>query len=109
MSDFAEDTNVPTNDCISRQAAIDAVLDSIPNDEYWMEQVNRAILRLPSAEPKKGKWECSDDPWKAVCSFAPCKTAICSVCKLDTFDRIDYAKKHYKFCPFCGAKMEVTE
>ena len=25
MSDFAKDTNVPTNDCISRQAAIDAV------------------------------------------------------------------------------------
>ena len=25
MSDFAEDTNVPANDCISRQAAIDAI------------------------------------------------------------------------------------
>lgn len=25
MSDFAKDTNVPTNDCISRQAAIDAI------------------------------------------------------------------------------------
>ena len=28
MSDFAKDTNVPTNDCISRQAAIDTVYDA---------------------------------------------------------------------------------
>lgn len=26
MSDFAKDTNVPTNDCISRQAATDALI-----------------------------------------------------------------------------------
>lgn len=86
------------SDLISRQAALDVV-----NDCGICIQ---KILDLPSAEPKKGKWESSDDPWKAVCSFSPCKTAICSVCKLDTFDRIDYAKKHYKFCPYCGAKME---
>lgn len=119
MSDFAEDTNVPTNDCISRQAAIDVIDKIFPVDPMRNEYTKgitcgaalamEYIKQLPSAEPKKGKWERSNDKWKAACSFAPCKTAICSVCKKDTFDRIDYAKKHYKFCPFCGSKMEVTE
>lgn len=44
MSDFAKDTNVPTNDYISRQAALDAV-----NDCGICIQ---KILDLPSAESK---------------------------------------------------------
>ena len=39
------------DDLISRQAAIDAVLSVIPDDEYWKEQVERAISALPSAQP----------------------------------------------------------
>jgi len=37
------------NDLISRQAAIDAVLSVIPDDEYWKEQVEIAVNNLPSA------------------------------------------------------------
>ena len=39
------------SDLIDRQAAIDAVLDAIYDDEYWKEQVERAISALPSAHP----------------------------------------------------------
>lgn len=35
---------------IDRQAAIDAALDSLPDDEYWNEQVCKAINKLPSAQ-----------------------------------------------------------
>ena len=49
------------DDMISRQAAIDAVLDNIPHDEYWMEQVNRAIFSLPSAQPEIIR--CKDCKW----------------------------------------------
>ena len=38
------------DDTISRQAAVDAVLGVIPYDEYWLEQVNKAIEALPSAQ-----------------------------------------------------------
>lgn len=41
------------DDTISRQAAIDAAVDAIPQDEYWIEQVNRAIEALPSAQPEQ--------------------------------------------------------
>ena len=45
------------SDLISRQAAIDAVLDSLPDDEYWNEQVKKAISALPSAHPITDKYE----------------------------------------------------
>lgn len=38
------------DDSISRQLAVDAVLGVIPYDEYWLEQVNKAIEALPSAQ-----------------------------------------------------------
>lgn len=63
MSDFAEDTNVPTNDCISRQAAIDVIDKIFPVDPMRNEYTKgitcgaalamEYIKQLPSAEPKK--------------------------------------------------------
>lgn len=71
MSDFAKGINVPANDCISRQAAIDA-LDvlcqehryRIPGksetysqyNEAWQDALGRAenaIGNLPSAQPEQ--------------------------------------------------------
>lgn len=60
MSDFAKDTNVPTNDCISRQAAIDALISEGRNVDSRYISAERiihesdaieAISMLPSAEP----------------------------------------------------------
>ena len=57
------------DDSISRQLAVDAVLGVIPYDEYWLEQVNKAIEALPSAQrwipmserlpEKDGRYLCS--------------------------------------------------
>ena len=50
MSDFAEDTNVPTNDLISRQAAIDAV--NVGNLHPGITSALKDIIEeIPSAEP----------------------------------------------------------
>lgn len=43
------------NDLISRQAAIDAVLGVVPYDEYWKEQIEKAVNALPSAQPEQ-RW-----------------------------------------------------
>ena len=40
-------------DLISRQAAIDAVLGVVPHDEYWKEQIEKAVNALPSAQPER--------------------------------------------------------
>ena len=47
----AKDTNIPITDTISRQAAIDVVLGVVPYDEYWKEQIEKAVNALPSAQP----------------------------------------------------------
>ena len=38
------------SDLISRQAAIDAVLSVIPYDDYWKEQIEKVVNKLPSAQ-----------------------------------------------------------
>ena len=86
MSDFAKDTNVPTNDCISRQAAIDALWKALYEYEDktekqfqasedldvgdWighrifvqnMNDIDRqTILNLPSAQPEQQWIPCSE-------------------------------------------------
>ena len=64
MSDFAKDKNVPINDCISRQAAIDALIAEGRNvDSRYLESeriihesdVVEVISLLPSAQPEP-KW-----------------------------------------------------
>lgn len=84
------------NDPIERQDAIDAVLDAIYYDEYWREQVERAISALPSAQPERntGEWvgEYIGDEYCASYLFK------CSECK-------QYFQEKYNFCPKCGARM----
>ncbi len=57
MSDFAKDTNVPINDLISRQAAIDLVHKEFDECLVWDEsgrttadEVERILDSLPSVD-----------------------------------------------------------
>ena len=109
---FGRDRDVPTTeDCISRQDAIDALeitdwyhqdknLKMVhgANDEehqawYKSEDVYKAIDSVPSAYPerKKGGWVIKKD-------FMYCPSCF------EGFDKIYL--NDYKFCPYCGAKME---
>lgn len=45
MSDFAKDTNVPINDCISRQAAIEEA-----KKHWYKPDIAGALAELPSAQ-----------------------------------------------------------
>jgi len=97
MSDFAKDTNVPNNDLIRRQSAINA----LENTECellsceWDELTN-AIKQVPPAEPKKGTWV-----FKRL--YKEADECICSECgQLMTTAH----GKRMRFCPNCGAKME---
>ena len=85
-------------DCIDRQWAIDAVLSVIPNDGYWDEQCEKAIRRLPSAQPEriKGRW----------IKISPAGIYECSVCGQNVMtDDIDV----YYYCHGCGADMREQD
>ena len=88
------------SDLISRQAAIDAV-----QNRHMMLNKEKVLLindleKLPSAEPKKGRWISADAMFHGVPFY-------CSECGENTRDTV-MGKPRWKFCPNCGAKMEVT-
>ena len=66
MSDFAKDTNVPTSDCISRQAALDALEEPRKVPDSWTDEYAvgeraqykkdvKALNSLPSAERREAQ------------------------------------------------------
>ena len=95
------------NDCISRQAAIDAIRKGYPdviNSDYkdgLRIGTDRAIYhveQLSSAQPewKKGKWVGYDGDWlKTMCKCSECGAMI------------DVNEKYRNFfCYHCGARMD---
>ena len=50
--DLQPTCNKLATDTIIRQEAIDAVLSVIPYDDYWKEQIEKAVNKLPSAQPE---------------------------------------------------------
>ena len=107
MSDFAKDTNVPTNDCISRQDAIDAVKD-LPNchngfsDTYDKACIISTIEDVPTADVRPyipGKWINDKGLYKcSVCNELWLHWWACVVGD-------ERMSKMMKFCPNCGADM----
>ena len=99
------------NDCISRQAAIDALADMhCKSDEDGYVWIIRSdawarIDALPSVTPKqeRGKWEekeVSDE--KVIDEW---QSARCSACGKYHTAPYMYYFNNYNFCPNCGARM----
>lgn len=88
-------------DLISRQAAIEALKRAEAlTRAFGYHHVIETIRELPSAEPRKGKWErhysrpnvYADLFWH------------CSECGYKNDE--NYAPVYHHFCPNCGARME---
>ena len=83
-------------DTISRQAVEDLIMET---DPFWCEGMTRAIFegvkRLPTIEPKPGKWERRGiGGWR------------CSVCNEQApFWCMASTQNLSNYCPNCGAKM----
>lgn len=87
----------PCNDCISRQAAIDAIWDGVNMDIYTRE-VKECLEQLPSVTPaeKVGHW------------IEERTYMECPNCH-DIWHYEENQTERFKYCPTCGAKMEVKE
>lgn len=89
------------SDPIDRQAAIDAKMPVVIDGQAIDVVPVSVIKRLPSAQPKHGKW--IDIP------YVPSHTKyMCSECGKTIYTNSDYIKEH-KFCFSCGADMRGNE
>ena len=67
-------------------------------DENIIIHLVRDIAPSADAQPvRHGRWNCGDDMFEY---------AVCSYCKWDSGEAWEYAKKYFKYCPNCGAKMD---
>lgn len=86
------------DDLISRQAAIDAIMDESIH-EGRPSVFAQKILNLPSAnvrENVRGHWVVIDDD--------PCDVCECDRCGT-TYDMVDSTWDLPNFCPNCGADL----
>lgn len=88
-------------DCISRQAAIDAVMQCYDNDELF-EVYEWKLNELPPIQPKRGKWIdkgiTGDWQYQIDGRGRSWHEWQCDRCK-------DMVKKRSFYCPNCGADM----
>ena len=91
-------------DCISRQAAIDALgeLPTFTQDwsyNTWMytDDVYNAIKELPPIQPKRGKW-IKTARWGRVYYCDQCRNYL-------DFDGVNAGRGSTNYCPNCGADM----
>ena len=108
---LAKDTNVPVNDCISRQAAIEAIEfhlrvgdeiyplnreDTLVN--YGLEVAISCVQNLPTAE-KVGRWIEVENKWGGL-------EIRCSECGEEVPRDGWGIAMQSAYCHNCGARME---
>lgn len=83
------------DDYIERKRVIDLITSRYENPEICAQEINE-IPAADVAPVVHGKWVRSNNE-------EICLTVKCSVCGMS---QPLWAKRDYKFCPDCGAKMD---
>ena len=90
----------PCTDAISRQAAINVAVDAVDDwdggcNKTREEYIRKALETIPPVTAEKvGEWTTTITPLGKCC--------ICSECG-------SCPPIEYRFCPYCGAKMQEVE
>ena len=93
------------SDLISREAAYDEIIWNSDNGLIDAKVAIEALRKLPSVEPerKTGKWIWDKRTGEYECSECGCNPIYEGI----AFDYSEIDK--YRYCRWCGAKMEVEE
>ena len=110
-----KDTNVPSNDCISRQAARNAMRELYREDleRYGIEiqetfdasRAIEALNELPAVQPRRlrGRWvETERRGVLAGAKYYKCDICAQAIVVVDSTPITD----GYNYCPRCGSQME---
>ena len=83
------------SDLISRQAAIDTVMECYDNDELF-EVYEWKLNELPPIQQKKGRW-IKLDMHRGMADHK------CSVCEQECYVPTCMGEPMYAYCPNCGS------
>lgn len=107
------------SDMIDREEAYKVLSDYYHHKtDAQHEALKEALDRVPSVEPKKGRWTIETigeiPRYRDTSIYEPIYR--CSCCGLPTESYVRFDKPTMpedadfpRYCPHCGAKMEVTE
>ena len=85
---------------------VDKLLKNLPNDLPYKGSVKRVLIQAPTAdvvEVKHGEWI------PVQYTYFGLKRYECSECKDDEYWQKRYLEHKEKYCPNCGAKMDVAK
>ena len=97
------------SDLISRQAAIDALMEILDKphhaDFLYTDEIYNALTGLPSAQPERisGRWIDAVIPN----DNGGLPVQVCDQC--NTFFPLAYTGGGHRFCPNCGADMREDQ
>ena len=106
---------VPLEDCVSRAEVYDIITRMFTSTEMTNEEYKNAmqlVKELPSVIPARPHGHNNNN------DYADCDQFVCSECGIELQDwhsverdiddgDITYHEYTFKYCPNCGAKMEV--
>ena len=88
----------PSGDAVSRRAVKEQMIKyGFHAPDMTVTEFVEDLSPINPQEPKAGHWNCGDDMFEY---------AICSLCKHETGEAWEYAKRNFKYCPNCGARMD---
>lgn len=94
-------SRLPSAEPIEKQAMYKAIKDASWSNVISVDRVLKLVEDMPSAqtEQKTGKWIVDDE------------YIDCSCCRREKWSRTPYEQlvSRFRFCPNCGAKMEVED
>lgn len=77
----------------------DAEIQKMQDLEF--AEIQRAYELGKAEQQKMGQWIVKSDKFV--------EWGVCSLCKENSYEPFAYAKRHFKYCPQCGSKMQEIE
>ena len=84
----------------------------MPDGEELSKELMKAINHAPTIDAvpvKHGQWTEQHVDYASDCAIDEIQELKCSVCGLYHTTPYMYNITHYKFCPNCGAKMDLED
>ena len=79
---------------------LNTLMDRRVLSDEWTDLIDRTVELLKKRQPKTGHWLKKMSNHPSAIAMGGSKTSACDLCS-------GWGRKTFKYCPHCGAKMEI--